>query len=357
MKKSFYLGLIAAFMAFSSVHGESKATTSQYIHSNDTFEMTLSSRQSNALHGPPGSVHTLEFVLVNNYQGGKFLFSKFSEDGFDGLMDPQGSVYLEKGQQQTIKVVNMKVPERPEGEKVKFTLIAERESAYGILNRKKREPQGGSGSNTAGEVLDNIKDNVGNFIGNIANRGNDPTFRADLAVTVDFTVAAELEDDDSPDGDIEYLESYDGGSESSENDGECEFEPDDLENCNKGDWYVKFKIQDEDSGLHLIQVLPTGGQGNPNSLFYRYDNFPIGSVNEHSVTVSASCCLEGVMLRATDVAGNQEEFVAENGGSSGMSDGAKIAIIVICCVVGLGIIGAVLWFCVFKKRYSSVPTS
>jgi hypothetical protein len=36
---------------------------------------------------------------------------------------------------------------------------------------------------------------------------------------------------------------------------------------------------------------------------FRYLNFPIGSTQEHEVVAIASCCTQGMKLRATDVAG------------------------------------------------------
>jgi len=39
------------------------------------------------------------------------------------------------------------------------------------------------------------------------------------------------------------------------------------------------------------------------ALFFRYINFPIGSVQEHEIIAVASCCTQGMKLRATDVAG------------------------------------------------------
>lgn len=49
-----------------------RVSNSQYIHSNDTILLSLSSRTANALHGPVGSTHNLEFVLVNQGRAGHF---------------------------------------------------------------------------------------------------------------------------------------------------------------------------------------------------------------------------------------------------------------------------------------------
>lgn len=75
-KISAFCGLAAAFIAATSqaFYIQHQASTSQYIHSNDTIEMTLSSRTANSLFGASGSVHDLEFVVVNTYTGAHFTF-------------------------------------------------------------------------------------------------------------------------------------------------------------------------------------------------------------------------------------------------------------------------------------------
>jgi len=44
-----------------------------------------------------------------------------SEDNFRGLLD-KTSFHLARGQQQTVTLSNLVVPNRPEGSKVKFTI-------------------------------------------------------------------------------------------------------------------------------------------------------------------------------------------------------------------------------------------
>lgn len=70
-KLSLLLGLLGLASANVLNRGSS---SSQYIHSNDTISLTLAERQTNTLHGPVGSVHTLEFVLVNRGPAGHFSF-------------------------------------------------------------------------------------------------------------------------------------------------------------------------------------------------------------------------------------------------------------------------------------------
>lgn len=245
--------------------------------------------------------------------------------------------------------------------------------------QSEEQAPGGSGSNTGGgtddgdfvigdgtiieniqETVDNVKDTLTDAAIELSNRYNDPTFRDELSVSVDFTVSTEFRDDDlRPSGRMEYFANNDVTGYDDDGSTHCMFSYEDLDNCKRDDWTVKFTVWDERSGLHLLDVLPTGG-GGPDPVWYRYENFPMGSNKEQEVSVKASCCLQGVMLRATDIAGNQAEMVADNNGGDrvdGLSDPAKYAIIAVSCIVGVALIGAGIYFCVYKKKYGAVPTS
>ena len=68
----------------------------------------------------------------------------------------------------------------------------------------------------------------------------------------------------------------------------------------------------------------------------------------------ASCCLEGVIMRAVDVAGNEDETEAENGGTgTPMSAGLKWGLIGAAIAVIIIIVVIVAVCC--KKKYSAVP--
>ena len=73
MLSSLLLVSLALGFANGALFQHSKST-SQYIHSNDTIEMSLSSRVADRLHGAVDSVHSLEFVLTNHWKGGHFRF-------------------------------------------------------------------------------------------------------------------------------------------------------------------------------------------------------------------------------------------------------------------------------------------
>jgi len=91
-------------------------------------------------------------------------------------------------------------------------------------------------------------------------------------------------------------------------------------------------------------------------IYWRYENFPLGTEREYKVEAGATCCYEGIQLRVTDVAGNTREVTAENGGTgTPMSKGLKWGLIGAAIAVVL-ILVIVLIFCC-RKKYSSVATS
>lgn len=48
---------------------------------------------------------------------------------------------------------------------------------------------------------------------------------------------------------------------------------------------------------------------------FRYENFDLGTDDEQMVTVAASCCTEGMLVRISDIAGNVAEVEAKSSGS------------------------------------------
>lgn len=88
----------------------------------------------------------------------------------------------------------------------------------------------------------------------------------------------------------------------------------------------------------------------------RYENFAIGTDKEFEVVAAASCCLEGITMRVTDVAGNVAEVEAWNGKTgTPMSKsllygliGGGIALVIVIIVVVVA--------CCCKKRYTAVST-
>ena len=61
--------LLATALAFHSASAWQTHSSSSglYIHSNDTFTVTLS--DNSVLSGPPGSRHTIKFVVKSNVNG------------------------------------------------------------------------------------------------------------------------------------------------------------------------------------------------------------------------------------------------------------------------------------------------
>ena len=97
------------------------------------------------------------------------------------------------------------------------------------------------------------------------NRDNEPSNKKEVRASIIFKVTDQLEEDDTePWTKMEY------GAKSS--DETCFYGPGEP-GCLFKYWWVKFRIQDEDSGLHLIDVTPEGKEGyqNPqNQVYYRY---------------------------------------------------------------------------------------
>ena len=90
---------------------------------------------------------------------------------------------------------------------------------------------------------------------------NDPSDKIIQRATVIFKVTDEMsEDNTEPWIKIEY------GAESE--DETCTNGPGEP-GCDLEYWWVKFRIQDEDSGLHLIDVKPGYKETYPNQVYYR----------------------------------------------------------------------------------------
>jgi hypothetical protein len=89
-------------------------------------------------------------------------------------------------------------------------------------------------------------------------------------------------------------------------------------------------------------------------VFFRHVNFPIGNTVEHEVVAAASCCIEGMRLLVTDVAGETAEAYAMwDGTGSGLSMTTIYAIIG-GCAAGVLLIVIIVVAVVCRNKYSSV---
>ena len=130
---------------------------------------------------------------------------------------------------------------------------------------------GGGGSNVGGSSQSGGGYNPGGYTGYNPDNGlnwnndpgyNDPSNKREVRATVVFKVTDEMvEDDTEPWTKIEY------GAESE--DETCTNGPGEP-GCDLEYWWVKFRIQDEDSGLHLVDVKPGGKETYQNQVYYRY---------------------------------------------------------------------------------------
>ncbi len=59
---------------------------------------------------------------------GLHIVSQASEDGFEGVIHAFGGAYLEQGDSKTVKVSNLRVPERQEGSRIKYTFTVIKEN-------------------------------------------------------------------------------------------------------------------------------------------------------------------------------------------------------------------------------------
>jgi len=392
------------------------SSSSLYIHSNDTFTVTLS--DNSVLSGTPGSRHTLQFIVKSNVYGlSRYSASLESENNFRGRLS-RDMITLNGGQQETITVTDLVIPQGTKnGMELLLSLVVRKEDNF----RRKRQVggssqsggsgygggsvggssqgggsnynpgynqggsnvggssqgggynpggssqgggynpggnggYGGGGSNVGGSSQSGGGYNPGGNTGYNPDNGlnwnndpgyNDPSNKREVRSTVVFKVTDEMEEDDTePWTKIEY------GAES--DDETCTNGPGEP-GCDLEYWWVKFRIQDEDSGLHLVDVKPGGKETYQNQVYYRYTNFPIGTTKEQEVVAAASCCLEGLRLRVTDVSGEVAEAHAiwdETG--SGLSATAIYAIIGACAAVVLIIVVVVAVVLCKKYRYDAV---
>ena len=72
MLRLFVLAVLGASLASAVRFDTHLQSSSQYIHGNDTIQVTLSDDQMNTLHGSAGSAQSLEFRLLNLGQSGHF---------------------------------------------------------------------------------------------------------------------------------------------------------------------------------------------------------------------------------------------------------------------------------------------
>lgn len=339
---------VSTLVGLGSCYISHSDSSSQYIHSNDTIKLFLSKDGPNQLYGLAGSMHNLEFVVVNDHTQSRFSIRQSSEDGFVGVL-PEQELFLGQGQQQKISVNNMRVPNRPEGSKIKFTLTVERQS-----NFKKREApptgdrndqesgSGGSGSFPGGSGGYSGGNNNGYQQPNY----NDPSFRMKMSVQIEFTVTAELDDEGEPDADIEYMPDMNGQY--------CPSKPGEP-NCIDYFWWVKITTKDEKSGLNSVAVEPEGKITTVSDVYYRYENWAVGTNKEYMVAAAASCCVEKMTIRITDVAGNTAELRAKNGEKgSPMKPGLMWGLI--GGGIALVLIILIVVFVCYRKNYSPVST-
>jgi hypothetical protein len=128
---------------------------------------------------------------------------------------------------------------------------------------------GGSSNDGSNGFNNNNNNNVGGGSYNPGGGGgwqddpnyNDPSHKQEVTLMIEFTVTNDdFKDKTEPWTRVEY------GADSSEE--TCQNKPGSA-NCGNEWWWAKFQIQDEDSGLHLVKVSPTGKETYTNQVYYR----------------------------------------------------------------------------------------
>ena len=99
---------------------------------------------------------------------------------------------------------------------------------------------------------------MNDYLNGFMNR--DPTYRREVALTIEFAVETEMNDDSKPWTQLTY------GADSK--DDTCSVKPEDV-NCNSQMWWVKIRTSDEKSGLNAVQALATGASSQYDEVFYR----------------------------------------------------------------------------------------
>merc|ERR1712086_474155 len=127
---------------------------------------------------------------------------------------------------------------------------------------------GGSNSNPGGGSYNSGGSNYnpGTNGGGIWNpdRNDHASYRRQASVTLEFAITEpgdEFEDETEPETELEY------GADS--DDETCSVRPGEP-NCGSQWWWAKFKVQDDDSGLHSIRVTPAGKETYASQVYYRY---------------------------------------------------------------------------------------
>ena len=117
---------------------------------------------------------------------------------------------------------------------------------------------GGSGGN----FLGNNNNNNNGFDGNdILAQLNDPTYRREISITVEFLVEEELKDNEKPWTKLSYV------ADTKED--TCQVKPEDI-NCDREKWAVNVRMQDEKSGLLSVGAVRTGASTQNDEIFYKY---------------------------------------------------------------------------------------
>ncbi|XP_059097171.1 uncharacterized protein LOC131891575 isoform X2 [Tigriopus californicus] len=113
---------------------------------------------------------------------------------------------------------------------------------------------------------------------------------------------------------------------------ECNAKPTE---CRNSTWGAKFVVRDRGVGLQSLDVQTMGRDSVKYPLFYKYDNFAIGSTANVIVIIKASCCVKGVSVTVTDLKGNQysRDFTHQGNGSTSSTSVATTCAVALLLII------------------------
>ncbi|XP_059096926.1 uncharacterized protein LOC131891395 isoform X2 [Tigriopus californicus] len=242
------------------------------IKSSDELELTYKPQEDHPLFGNPGSTTKLMFQLKNNGADGLFSVSTTSSISPEMLGESVSEINVPNGRVGTVLINNIQIPNKS-GTRV-----------------------------TLGVNLRRVSPGITNVMQSVSR-------------TVIFTIGEAPSDQDQPE--------IERGVTS-----ECSVPKNDTR-CENYKWHAEFEVQDEGVGLQSLNIQSMGRDPYTIPIFYKYENFDIGTTDDVALITDVSCCVEGVSITATDLKGNQvtKDFV--NGGNGAISASAPFAILLI----------------------------
>merc|ERR1711892_33595 len=293
-------------------------SSSDFIYSNDTLSLTLSSNTRNLI-GAQSSRHSLEFLLKNTGSSAQFVVSQESRHGVVGKLVTE-SILLQNGQFVTLKVDDIIIP-NGKSSNLEFTLQVD-----------KRDYDGSDMENWRYEFqneepgLERQKTQTSEYV--------PPGNKSSVSCSVIFNVeeGPRAQEKDLPLANVWKTEDV------------CS----EVEQCTDAHWMVNFSAEDLGSGMFSVKLKSSDDHY---KAFWWHGSFKIGSKKQVKGAAWISCCTKMVEVEIEDVAMNKLVVSADK------DDRLRWEIIV-PVVVGVAAVIAVLIIivgvCVCRRKYSAL---